>query len=133
MSVFKDIQLALDTELKRIPLGLDIAWENVAYEPKAGRPWIRPTVLNGRSDFLNLDNMQENPGIYQVDVFFPANKGTGNLLDAVDAIFNHFNALNSVIHGVNKIEVGSVRKKSSMNEDAWFTASVEIVFNCYST
>ena len=131
MSAFKAIQLALDSRLRQISLPWQIAWENIAFKPTPGTPWIRPTVLNADSDRLNLDGIQNNQGIYQIDAFYPASKGVGSLLDAIDSIYELFSNDQVLYFDNREIKISTVSKKPSTIDDIWFKGSVEIGFYSY--
>lgn len=131
MSLFRDIQRALDIHLSLIAAPISVAWENSAFKPLPGTPWIRPTVLNSRSDTLDFDNASDNPGIYQVDLFYPINKGTADLLEKLDDIVEHFASDKDLQVGDSRILIRSISKLPSRIDDIWFSASLEILFNCY--
>lgn len=130
---FKDIQLALDVRLNQIAAPIAVAFENTAYKAVPGTPWIRPTVLNSRGETLDLDNAHDSPGIYQIDLFYPVNKGTADLLIKLDDIAEYFAAEKSISFNSSNILIRSISKTPSrIDDNVWFAASLEIIFNCYT-
>lgn len=130
---FRDIQLALDVRLSQVAYPVAIANENTVYKPVAGTPWIRPTVLNARGETLDLDNANDSPGVYQIDLFYPLNKGTSDLLSKLDDIAEYFAAEKTLTFNQSTILIRSISKlPSRIDDNTWFAASLEIIFNSYT-
>lgn len=131
---FKNIQIALDTRLSELPGVTPVAWENVQYTPILGRPWIRPTLINGDSSLNCLSDWnQNNPGIYRVDVFYPTGNGTGQLLDKLDSIYTHFKAEPNLDAWGTRVIIKQVSiLQRIVEETSWFMGSLNINFACYN-
>lgn len=76
-----------DAQTPAIP----VAWENVAFDPPAGR-YVRAHLLPTPARHLGLDGTgRELHGIFQVDLCMPIGTGAGSarvLADSLDAAFS---------------------------------------------
>lgn len=127
---FYDIKVALDTKLSTLSGSYDFAWENVSFKPTIGTAYIRPFLLFSPSTKLTFEGLQQNQGIYQVDVVVPVNKGMKVLLDKMDDIFDLFReevltSNSSVVH------VTTINSNRFSTEQAWMVGTVDIYFTCY--
>lgn len=133
MSFFLDIQAALDTKLNQLAGGIDVAWENTSYIPTKGTAYLRPSLLMAPSSLLNFESLQMNQGIYQIDLFYPLDRGPGDMLMKADEIHDHFKTdLKLVSNGVSVYLKAISRTTPSEIDEAWFMASIEINFKCYN-
>lgn len=130
---FKDIQIALDTRLSTLPGSTPVAWENTEYKPTKGQEWIRPTLISASSTLSCLDvRGQMNPGIYRVDVFYPVDNGSGNLLEKLDTIREHFQESLSLRSNETIILIRAVSIfQKLIEEKSWFMGSVDVNFTNY--
>jgi len=83
------IQSLLDTQLQTVTGSVYVQLENTRYEPKTGTPFIRPAFMPVESQRLTHERDLAQ-GIYSVDIFYPADKGTAaasTMADAVKAAF----------------------------------------------
>lgn len=134
MSFFLGVQTALDTQLYTLNNDIDIAWENINYTPIKESPYLRPTVMMSPSSLLNLDVLQLNEGIYQVDLFYPLEQGSGDLSSMADRIYDLFKSQQQIVSNDTTVYIKQIsRTTPAIVEDAWFMASVEINFKCYET
>lgn len=133
MSFFKFVQNAFDSKLSQAGNGIDIAWENFSFKPSINEPWLRPTLLMARSDMSDLDGTQGNSGIYQVDVYFPLQRGVLSLLTKLDEIYDLFKESKTLISQDVQIILRAVSRKSSVIEESWYKGSIEIAFNFYNS
>lgn len=132
MSFFKNIQVALDTQLSTLSGGVVVAWENVDYTPTLGTPFIRPTMLIPSSRLATLSSTQYNQGIYRIDVFYPLQVGAGTLLTKLDAIYDHFRSQEKLTSSGTSVYIGAISRSSQATRDeSWLTASIDINFRCY--
>lgn len=132
MSFYKDVQIALDSRFDALSGSVDIAWENTEYKPVKDTPWMRPTVLFGESDLMDLEDLQLNIGVYQIDFYYPLENGPADLLTQMDAAFDHFKGdLSLTSNGVTVYIKQISRTQPAIREEAWYTASLEITFKCY--
>jgi len=132
MSFYKNIQIALDTCLNGAGTGLDIAWENTDYTPTLGTAYLRPTLLMAKSSLMDLDDLQLNQGIYQVDIFYPLDKGAGELLTTLDTIYSAFKTDTTLVSGTTTVYIKEIsRTREAIRDEAYYSARLEISFKCY--
>jgi hypothetical protein len=69
------IEEALNAHLVSFAGTMAIAWPNLSFDPK-GKEYLRPTLLPAETEQVTLGSGGEDrhTGIYQVDVFWPAEK-----------------------------------------------------------
>lgn len=131
MSLFKAIKQALEMRLNLLDPKPPIAWENTDYQPSPREPYIAPYLIPAVSNLADLDYLQNNLGIFQVDVYVPADKGTGALYTIIDNISNLFKTQKLPLEdGVLRIYAISIRQGE--REEAWYKASVDINWQCFS-
>ena len=136
MSYYKKVQNALDTRLAALSGGTPIAWENVEYRPTAGTAYLRPTLLLGTATLFDLSSvsMQENTGIYQIDLFYPVGNGPGAILTKMDAIYDHFKGSTPLSSGGTSVYIKQISRiipAIRERQDSWYIGSIEIVFRVY--
>lgn len=128
---FFQTQTKLDTLLKSAGLPYNIAWEGVNFKPKHGEIYLRPTNLTATSSVLSLKNdVQANPGIYQIDVFYPKDgTGTGKLLRILGELKDYFKSNNNddkdlLIREVSRTPIGET-------ENSWLIGGIQIMYVSY--
>jgi hypothetical protein len=131
MSIFADIDTALDTQLGALLPLPAIAWENKTYTPALGTLYLRPTSLPGEVVQASLgDNGQDqNVGVYQVDVFAKPNTGKKAAIVQADLVADHFKRGTLLTHNSRSVRIRSVRRKvGTNNSDGWFMITIEITY-----
>jgi len=87
------IRKAFETRLKTWAdsQGLEVAWENVSYEPTEDQPFIRAFLLPARTRQLFLDQTgRDFRGVFQINLDMPLGTGPGTgeaLISSLDAFF----------------------------------------------
>lgn len=92
MSIFFDLQSALESRLSTMTSLPPVAWPNVGYEPDAGILFLRPNhipVSPTKIGTADNDKVRRD-GFYQIDVFAPKNSGTGVANKKADEVYSHF-------------------------------------------
>ncbi len=114
------IESALNAQLNT--LGIPISWENVGFKSTKGTLWIRPTFMPGqsRAAAIGKNSQDRITGIYQVDVFAPADEGVyagGQQVDSIMTLFKRGTALtySGVIVKINK-----VWRSTARSEPDWY-------------
>ncbi len=128
---FKDIKLTLDTKLSALSGDRVIAWENIDFVPSVNVPYIRPFVLSAPTLGASVDGWSMFSGIYQIDIYYPVNKGVASILQCVDDIYNHFKSdpvLSS--HGV-EVYIRQISSPGLTNENGYCRGTVQINYECW--
>lgn len=132
MGVFSNIQRALDTHLNTLSSRPYIAWPNTKFNPVENAAYIKPTVLAANSSLETLNDVHKNPGIYQVDIYVPLEKGLNSALSLVDDIKDHFEDNRTLTSGGTIVYIQNVSLGQLERQDAWFRVYLEINYICYS-
>ncbi len=132
MGVFSNIQRALDTHLNILANRPYIAWPNTKYEPINGSTYMRPTVLSANSTLQTLNDVHRNPGIYQIDIFVPLEKGLNSALSLVDDIKDHFESDRTLTAGGDTVMIQNITLGQLERQEAWFRVYLEVNYICYS-
>lgn len=132
MGTFSNIQKALDTKLNTLANRPYIAWPNTKFTPTENTAFIRPTMLASSGDLLTLNNEHLNPGIYQIDIYVPLEKGLNSALILVDDIKDHFEVNRVLVANGTTVFIQNINLGSIQREEAWFRAILEINYSCYA-
>lgn len=132
MSAFTDISAALDGHT--VGLSTPTAWENKDYEPINGTLYIRPTILPAetRQAELGSSAIDDNFGVYQIDVISQAGNGKSSAIIKADAVADRF-ARGTVLtyNGVN-VRIGNVSRGSGRRDGSWFVLPVFINYQSFT-
>jgi hypothetical protein len=133
-NVFSDIQQGLDTFLDSIAGLPAIVFENTKYKPTNGVSFIRTNLVTATSRLATVAGQQENPGIYVIDVFTPAEKGPGAHNTIVDDIMSEFQAISKhiIFQGDTEIWINAISRTFPQRTDAWFNGSVDISYTTFT-
>lgn len=126
---FTTIQAILDTQLQTVA-GLPVLQlENTRYEPKTGVPFVRPTFMPAETARLsNTDDLLQ--GLYQIDVFYPTDKGTATASAMADLIKSAFvRGATYTTNSVNVHVVKSYREAGTVFQQ-FYKLSVMVQWNC---
>ena len=120
-----DIESALNQQLNAM-VGLpDVAWPNYEYEPEHGTSWLRPTLLPANT-VANTTTSDRHTGIYQVDVFTEAGKGSSAGKALVDLVADQFKPGTQLTYNGTVVEVLTVGAVGARTEGAWYHIPVEV-------
>lgn len=130
MTVFNDIQAALDTQLATIT-GTPIAFPNIPYTPSADTTYLRASFLPADTvqSSLGTSGRDETNGVYQVDVVAPRGSGRPSLPDTVADTFKRGTVLT---YNSRSLRVRSVSIGSAILDDEWYFVPVSIDFQIYT-
>lgn len=133
MSLFKEIKQALEMRLDILEPKPPIAWENTDYEPSPRQSYIAPFIVPAESNLADLNYLQNNMGIFQIDIYVPLDKGTGELFTIADNVSNLFRAYKTSMSDGSMLRVYAISPpRNSGRDEAWHKASVDINWQCFS-
>jgi hypothetical protein len=130
MSVFANIQKLLDERLKMMAGVPYISWPNAETKPgnSALVRYIKPTLLMGDSQLYTLNDYEQIPGIYQIDIYVQLNRGVQEMHSIADGLKEHFEAVRKLETGSTIVYIQSINRGSSLREDSWYKGFIEINF-----
>jgi hypothetical protein len=131
----KNIYSALRTALNDSGIGIDIAWPNTSYDPTCGTPYCSTFLLPGEPDAAELGTRKtENVlGVFQIDLYFPVERGDGAMLDAVDLLKSTYGRGDSLSYGDSCVRILSAYPSGSPSvyENAWFKQVFNVSWSAY--
>lgn len=106
------------------------AYDNAAFEPSAGTPWARITVIPTQPEVTSLGDTgyDEAVGVLQVDLFYPLNQGNGQALTKAEAIRSYFKAGKRFSYGGQDVVSRSAGYRNGREQNGWFRVMVEIQY-----
>jgi len=129
MSVFSDIQNALNTALSEISGLPVIYYPNDLKSPVQDNSYIRPTLIPASSELYTLNEGDFHQGIYQVDVFVPLKKGIREVNQYADAIHDGFKRQTFNI-GTTNVFIQQISISQQQRIEAWWSCYVEVSYLC---
>ena len=135
MTVFADIQSALNTRLNTLSGGYAVAWENIEYEPVQGTPYLRPTFLPAETfgATIGATGTDNQSGIYQIDVFVKAGQGHGAAVILADSIADHFKPVTELVYNGRLVRCMSVSILRGRSDNGWYQVPIEIRYLALTT
>ena len=133
MARLSDVNNALTIKLSEL-VGLpSVAWENLLFTPTQGSEFLRPTILPVSIEFAGLNYQQKDSGIYVIEMFFPKQNGSGNMLTLADSIYDHFRADTFLTAGTTKVYIKEIERTPIRIDESWAVSTIDIHFDYYST
>lgn len=112
--------------------GLNIAYPNIQYEPKADETWLKLFYLPSISEDETFGKNRERVrGIMQLDIYSPRNTGTMESYKIQSELQDIFAKNSTVVSddGVVRITDFDV---TAMEEDDWFRLMCEIYYTSFN-
>ena len=133
-TLYKDIRAALATHLSGLSGVPAIAWENVAYTPIVGTPWIRPTVLMGqpRQAAIGDSGPNEQVGVYQIDLFYPPDQGVLPVNTMAGKIEQRFKRGTQLTYNGIRLTISKAYISALSQESDWVQVPVNINFFAFT-
>lgn len=126
---YTDIRGALVSRLKTLPgLPSGVVWDNVPFTPTLGSAYYRVALLPAEPSQAALgdDGANEQTGIFQVSLCFPAGTGTKALQGAIDALCSHFKRGTQLVYNTQEVRVTKTWAGNLMQETDWVVIPVSI-------
>ncbi|MGY2048910.1 phage tail terminator-like protein [Methylobacterium sp. JK268] len=129
------IQAALYAHLKAAPLPkpMRIAPEGRNFDPN-GTAYLRPTFLPAEpvGASIPFDGAVDHSGLYQIDVFWPENRGIGDPLAVVAALCTHYRP--GITLAAREQRVLILRPPAvqpALQEPGWLQIPVRVTWTAY--
>ena len=127
MTIASKILNTLSTRLSVLPSVPPIALPNDKYAPVIGTMFLRANILPADTVTATVESLENHKGIYQVDVFVPAETGTFAVNNMADSIADHFAAERDL----TGIRIRSITIDRGDRDGAWYIVPVSIVYDTY--
>lgn len=132
MGRLSDVNNALTAKLSSLDGLPQVAYENMLFQPTKGTQFLRPTLLPVSADFAGLNYLQKNSGIYVIEMFFPKQNGSGNMLTLADSIYDHFRADTFLTAGTTKVYIKQIERTPIRIDESWAVSTIDIHFDYYT-
>lgn len=129
------INAALVQGLAAAALGLQIAPEGKSTAPpNVSTPWAAWFNLPASTDVasLGVGGNDETVGVFQVDLNYPLNDGTANILAAVQKLRDYFVAGRRLVYQDQTVKVERVTRNNLRPVDGWQRINVSIFYSAYT-
>ena len=136
-TVHQDIRAALEVEIAAIPgipAGVEIAWDNVPFEPTTGQSWIKSVLVPAfaRPATRGPQHFTRYSGQLLVVVHTPENEGPAVADAYADAIRDHFTVNNSYAKDGVEVRFEWAERNAGVLDSPWWVVTVTISWYTYS-
>lgn len=136
MSVYTNIQAALDTKLNTISGSPSIAWPNTDFTPTHGTLYLEPFLLPIASTLETLNDYHRYAGIYQINVSVPVQKGTSVLNSWLDSVHDLFLGEKRLTANGDTIFIQNIDRgptqRDNENGTEYYKANIDVNFLVYT-
>lgn len=125
------INAALVAGLTAAALGIPTANEGKSFTtPAVSLPWAAWFNIPADTDVASLGQggMDETVGIFQVDLNYPLNDGTGNILAAVQKLRDYFVAGRRLVYQGQCVKVERVTRNNLRPVNGWQQINVSVYY-----
>lgn len=128
---FTDIRAALDTQLAT--LSLETAYENVAYEPVEGTPYVLSTLLPAETVQIGLGTAgkDRHQGLYQIDTIFSS--GDSAVFSLPDTVADGFKRGTDLLYNGTTVSIRTVSIETGRQEGGYFVVPVTVRYYATTT
>lgn len=131
MSAITDLRSALRANLLTVSGLPPVAWQNRAFEPTPGSPWLRETLLPAGANLASIagvitEALLREDGIYQITVFYPAGGDLKAAESLVDSIRSAFRPGIVVTHGGIAAVCTRAEVARAVQEPDWYGIPISI-------
>jgi hypothetical protein len=135
MSVFSEIQRALNDRLDWLTGDLPVAWEGTCYTPEPGQAFLKPHFLPATpfQATLGENGLNRHAGVFQVSVVYPLGEGWGEPLTTAETVVELFKRGTRLASpgGLDVVLTGAGIGPAIVEEE-WYTLPVSVSFYCYA-
>lgn len=110
---------------------LDIAHENINFEPTAGTEYVE--LINIPNDItpLSINGALETDGIFRIILYWPENKGSTQAKLKADEILAVFSMGARVCYDNQCATVKRLERRKGVNEKGWYKIVVTIGYTAF--
>lgn len=135
---YSDIEKALIKGYTDLALGYPTSYPAAELDPNnqpSDAPWIALHNLRAESLPATLGNQGEDnhPGLFQIDINTPKNKGSGQSLQIADTILGSFTSGNTLIYNAQEVKISSTSLSPGRYIGGFYRVSVTITYYARTT
>jgi hypothetical protein len=121
------IKAALETALQAISSDIDVAWENTGYTPNPETPYLKTYLLPARPEDITIGaGYRRESGIFQVNINYPIQQGSGDALTRAELIKSAFPRGATFSSGGITVHIGETPEIIGAFETTHYTLPVKI-------
>ena len=122
----------IDAELASITDVPVISYENVAYKPSLRTSYIRTTLLPAEptQTTIGFDRTLRWNGLYQLDLFVPANVGAQSIV--ADGIISHFHINRFLVDGTFKLTIVNAWRNAARVNTDWYQIPILLRYETFT-
>lgn len=136
MSLLQEIRGALQLQAVTaagFPAADQIDYEGNEFSPTYGVPWARMTLMNNsRLPFSVSGQSKITGGLFQVDLFYPVNKGTADIDVAADAVVDVFPLNMNLIRGTTRLWINYAQRTQLLQQPDSIHAPITVSWRCFT-
>lgn len=112
---------------------LDIAYENINFEPTAGTEYVE--LINIPNDItpLSINGALETDGIFRIILYWPENKGSTQAKLKADEILAAFSMGSRVCYDNQCATITRLSRYKGIVEDGWYHTVITIGYTAFLT
>lgn len=130
------IHRALATHLNSNFTAADkVAWENTEFSPSTDEIWFEEIFLPNDSEqaSLGITGLQEDIGLYQINVRVPLNTGTIESDNYINELSQIYKLGTTIEKDGESIYIEQSSASQGIIEDNWYVIPFTISWSCYMT
>lgn len=111
--------------------GVQIAHENVNFEPTGGTPWVRLTVFRNPAapDTMGSAGKDETIGLFQATLHYPEGEYAVTAKQKADEIMAAFAIGTKLSYDDQEVLITKKDRGTGYNEDGWFKLNLRFTYN----
>lgn len=135
MTLYVDIQGALENALLDINGIPDLAPEGVSYTPVVGTPYMTAVIVpvSGKPDTMGDENFKLHEGLFMITLSYPNGRGLGEVVAMADNIKNAFQVNDTFTQNSTIVRVRYAERRPHLLEPDWIRLPIEIFWYIFST
>ncbi len=128
------IQSALDKAFKKFGIdnGIDATLPNIEYKPDLTKPYLESVQMHTGKGTADLGVTNNQTGIYQINIRYPAGTGTHNHLEMCDLLETIFKTDACFYHDGVCVTINSFEPGDILPVNGWAVMPVSIYWDCYT-
>jgi len=133
---YNEVQRLLEQHVATTLGSAAVAWENVQFAPpRNGTVWYRVTFLPAESQraAVGSSGMTDIPGVLQVSVFAPVNKGSAAARSAADTLMAALKSGTMLASGGVGVTIQRVGRGPARQEPDWYHIPVRATWISFTT
>ncbi len=129
---YSAIRSAFVTRLQAFPGLPSVAWENVAFTPTTGQPYIRPDLLPAQPTQAEIgtNGVNRYTGMYQISIFAPTGTGIAAISTLRDGLCDHFKRGTQLAYGGVTVTCQKAYPGPVIQETDWQHVPISVQFRC---